>query len=405
MTTRTGRLPSHPAIRSHTFTRLSPDTPYTFGVKAVTAAGESNWATIGATTGTATVPPPENLRVSVTATSATMTWDRVAGATGYKVLAAPGGSLLLKPGASNTSHTYTGLSPDTYHTFWVRTVTAAGESNWATIGATTGTATVPPPENLRVSVTATSATMTWDRVAGATGYKVLAAPGGSLLLKPGASNTSHTYTGLSPDTYHTFWVRTVTAAGESDWVWTGATTDPEPVVLDSVSGRVQIHRMSPTPVGEWTIAFAFRPTGGTRIVPELGFTKLELIPTSWYFTSPVEMTIGGQDRVLGRIAFRKTTATGERIEVGFQPSGGSVIRPSTNTINYSDMTVGSWYQSSEFSFTLPDTSSARADSDTGYVGRLANALAPDEEFCATCDAPEVDMVPLPDEPPPKDSQT
>ena len=68
------------------------------------------------------------------------------------------------------------------------------------------------------------------------------------------------------------------------------------------------------------------------------------------------------------------------------------------------MVLWSTYQTSEFTFTLPDTAAARADTDTNYAGRLASALAPGDEICTTCDAGTADLEPMTDEPPPEDTQ-
>ena len=61
------------------------------------------------------------------------------------------------------------------------------------------------------------------------------------------------------------------------------------------------------------------------------------------------------------------------------------------------------YQTSEFTFTLPDQAAARADSDANYAGRLAGGLAPGDEICTTCDAGIGDLEAMTDKPPSEDT--
>ena len=70
-----------------------------------------------------------------------------------------------------------------------------------------------------------------------------------------------------------------------------------------------------------------------------------------------------------------------------------MLSPSPKQKNFSDMVLWRWYQTGEFSFTLPTSTAARADSDANYAGRLAGGLAPDDEICTTCDAGEADLEP------------
>ena len=176
---------------------------------------------------------------------------------------------------------------------------------------------------------------------------------------------------------------------------------PPPTQL---TGRARIQRMTPTSVGGWTLNLTFYLNGDGVIEPTLRFTKLDDLETTWQYTSDVEATIGGQKRALGRVAYRKTTSTGDRIEIGFKPSGGTLILPRVRGINYSAMVLWNTYQTSEFTFTLPAGSRARADTDAAYAGRLAGGLAPGEEICTICDAGVADLEPMGDsDPPPKDT--
>jgi chitinase len=130
--TRAGASPVGVAATSVTVTGLSPDTSFTFTVRARDAAGNvsaaSNQVTARTQAGADTQAPtaPANLRVSmVTSTSVTLVWDASTdnvGVAQYDVLQ-NGVSI---GGGSLTNLTVTGLTPATSFTFRVRARDAAG---------------------------------------------------------------------------------------------------------------------------------------------------------------------------------------------------------------------------------------------------------------------------------------
>ncbi|MEV4102418.1 glycosyl hydrolase family 18 protein [Nonomuraea sp. NPDC049649] len=164
---------------------------------------------------------PGNLRsTGVTSSSVSLAWnastDNV-GVTGYEVYR---GSTLVTT-VTGTSHTDTGLSANTSYTYTVRARDAAGNRSAASAAVTARTSTgggsdtqAPTvPGNLRsTGVTSTSVSLAWnastDNV-GVTGYEVYR---GSTLVTT-VTGTSHTDTGLSPNTSYTYTVRARDAAG------------------------------------------------------------------------------------------------------------------------------------------------------------------------------------------------
>ena len=413
--------------RSVTVDELSPDTNYTFAVWAVNSNAVSSQHVFYLRTAATTVTPPVSVvpavpvidtsRTAATHDSATVYWtttDTSAGLS-FKV------RHRVKPAAGTTvawdddgvaaqhsdRHGFSGLTATTTYEVQVRAVRGTAASTWSsTVEVTTSAApaVVPPvaaPGNLQVTTTAKEAVFTWGAVAGATGYRVRLGTSGNGTLKSGASSTSHTFGSLisntlTPDTSYTFGVKTVQGDRSSAWESTTARTKKL-----TVDGRAQIRRISATTVGGWTLELVFRPTGGDRIRPTLRFTKLSDLETTWQYTSPAEMTVDGRTRQLGRVAYRKTTATEDRIELGFRLNDGTVLRPRPNEKDYSAMVQNRWYQTAEFTIELSNTAAARAgdDQDTELAGRLAGGLAPDEETCTTCDAGEADMDAPLDEPP------
>jgi len=159
-----------------------------------------------------------------------------------------------------------------------------------------------------------------------------------------------------------------------------------------LTGRVAISRMPPTPVGGHTLNLSYVTAGGSRILPALRFLPFADLETTWQYTSVVRATVSGKARDLGRIAYRKTTAAGERIEIAFLPAGGSLVRPSPKRfINYSAMTLYTWYTSSRFTFTLSAGASSLSDGAASLAGRLAQALAAGEGICEECFGAEADL--------------
>ena len=153
-------------------------------------------------------------------------------------------------------------------------------------------------------------------------------------------------------------------------------------------------RMPPTPVGSHTLSLAYYTSGGTQVLPRLRFLPFEDLETTWQYTSAVKLTINGQATDVGRVAYRKTTATGDRIELGFLPTGASsVVLPTVRKKDYSDMTNYTWYKSSTFSYTVTAGSRARSDSDPRFAGRVASEAAPGDNVCEGCYTTIADLEP------------
>ncbi|WP_083189155.1 glycosyl hydrolase family 18 protein [Paenibacillus sp. KS1] len=215
------------ATTSFTASGLTPNTTYTFTVKAKDAAGNISPASspINATTLAIvpdTQPPtvPANVTASnVTSNSVTLNWtastDNV-GVTGYDVY---NGSILAGS-STTTSYTVTGLNASTAYTFTVTAKDAAGNVSAASspVNVTTSAViidTEPPtaPANLTAStVTTNSVSLSWiastDNI-GVTGYDIY----NGTSLTGSSTTTSYTVTGLTANTAYTFTVKAKDAAG------------------------------------------------------------------------------------------------------------------------------------------------------------------------------------------------
>ncbi|MFD4673965.1 cellulase family glycosylhydrolase [Lentzea sp. NPDC058450] len=183
----------------------------------------------GGTPDTQAPSVPGNLRsTGSTSSSVSLAWDAATdnvGVTGY----------VLSNGqsVSGTSHTVTGLSPDTEYTFSVQARDAAGNTSGASESVTVRTQpgggggdTEAPsvPGNLRsTGTTSSSISLAWnastDNV-GVTGY--------TLSNGQSVSSTTVTVTGLTANTDYTFTVRARDAAGNQSGASNSVTVRTQP---------------------------------------------------------------------------------------------------------------------------------------------------------------------------------
>ena len=167
-------VPGGRTARTHTITRLTNGTEYTFQVRAVyTRAGQRVPGTESTVRATPQISPPAqppNFRATLGDTEVTLSWNnpRNSTITHYQYRVSADGSTSWTPdwtnmpdsGRSTTRFTVTGLTNDTTYTFEVRAVNAGGES-----GAATDTATpkdLSPPVLVSSTVSGTTLQLTYD---------------------------------------------------------------------------------------------------------------------------------------------------------------------------------------------------------------------------------------------------
>ena len=147
---------------TYNLTGLSPNTNYTYTVRAVSAAGiespNSNpavFATLSAPVDTEPPTTPSNVKATnVTATSVTLSWNASSdnvGVTGYKVY---NGTALVAT-TTGLAYTVSGLSPNTTYTFTIVAVDAAGNASPSSdpVSATTSPAPAIAPWAANTSYT------------------------------------------------------------------------------------------------------------------------------------------------------------------------------------------------------------------------------------------------------------
>ena len=245
-----------PATTSYTVSGLSPNTEYTYSVKACNTSGCSVAAS-AATTRTPVAIPDSSSSIStgsLNLTARSITWRAVSGATSYEVY--KGDEKVDAIDAPTTSYNATALLPNTEYTYSVKACNISGCSVSTEITFTTEPIGVSSTLEVTV-VTSTigqanpSLMVSWDGITGVTSYQIFDAAGNADENKVAtvpAPKTSHIIAGLTAGTLYEYRVRgcyTPSAPGSSevcgDFSAVDSATTPVaiPAVPSNVAAAVQ----------------------------------------------------------------------------------------------------------------------------------------------------------------------
>ena len=201
---------------TYTITGLTPNTQHTIKVRATNENGTSNWSTPISQSTKFTTGNAPNISGLLKKTAVTVMWNAMDGATGYDIEV----DGVITANVTGTSYNSTGLTPGSEHKYRVRAQTSSGEGSWSN---TFTVLTLPEgpaaPTNLVASGNMTSILVTWDKVAGAEEYEIEV---DGIVINTGIG-TSYLHTRLTPDTAHTYRVRTKNISGYSEWSETKTT--------------------------------------------------------------------------------------------------------------------------------------------------------------------------------------
>ncbi len=195
---------------TYTHTEIAANTTYTYKIRAINAGGTSSWSEPLVKSTLPGAPDiPTITGVAETNTSITITWSAIAGAIGYEIEA----DGKIYNSGTDTSYLHSGLEPGTEHTYRIRSRNEGGKSNWSSTNtATTALESPNIPANLSAEPTENSITLTWNQIDGALGY-ICEIDG----VEHTVTEAVYVHTGLTPETQHTYRVRTEGDGGLSDW--------------------------------------------------------------------------------------------------------------------------------------------------------------------------------------------
>jgi len=195
---------------SYTVQDLQPETEYLIQVEATGPGGTAAAGPISATTHGVPPPAATNLQVTgATDSSISLSWqDNATNETGYRVehrlQGAPSWTQGPNLPADTTSHTVTGLQPNTAYELRVVAFNSWGSTPSQAIQATTPGPPAAPTNLEASSVTTSSALLSWqDNATNETGYLVEYRRSGEsswIQLSIQANSTQHRISGLSPNT-------------------------------------------------------------------------------------------------------------------------------------------------------------------------------------------------------------
>lgn len=158
-----------------TIKNLEQGTKYTFAVRAYVNNGAIVWAPKYKSVNAVTKPGVTNkLSFGSDNTWIKLSWDKVPGATGYRVYVLNNGSWKALKTTADTIYVNHNLKAATKYTYAVRAYTKYnGAYYWADSYAKVVAATAPAvPQSITATKTSDSITLNWSKVSSASGYRV-----------------------------------------------------------------------------------------------------------------------------------------------------------------------------------------------------------------------------------------
>jgi hypothetical protein len=277
---------------------LTAGTVYYVHLRTACSAGSfSSWMSTSFTT----LCPATTIPVvsAITASSATISWTAVSGASGYEY-AVSTSATPPSSGTATASLTYnaSGLTPGTLYYAHVRTQCGAGIfSSWSSTSFTT---TCTAPTGLSVTNINSSADISWNAISGVSGYQYVVSTSSTPPSSGTDINTNSIHvTGLSGNTPYYAHVRTQCSAGIfSSWTKKAFTTPclmPElSVSVTGSTAEMQWNSISGASGYEYALTTSLAdPVGGTLTSDTTHTSSGLLAGTTYYFHVRTHCSAGG----------------------------------------------------------------------------------------------------------------
>ncbi|QKZ13136.1 fibronectin type III domain-containing protein [Spirosoma sp. KUDC1026] len=227
-------------ITTYSDQNLSPQTRYYYRIRAVNAAGNSDYSNVADAT-TPVGPPAAPQSLSAVATSTTqinLTWNAVATATNILIERSPNGtdgwSQIASVAGNVTTYADQGLNQNTRYYYRIRAVNASGNGPYSTV-ASAVTPDAPPTAPARLTATPASFSqinLSWaDLSANESGFQIERSANGTdgwnKIADVAANVTTYADQNLSPRTRYYYRIRAVNAAGNSSYSNAADATTPD----------------------------------------------------------------------------------------------------------------------------------------------------------------------------------
>ncbi|MEO7101160.1 MAG: LamG-like jellyroll fold domain-containing protein [Luteolibacter sp.] len=329
---------------SFTDTGRTNGTPYYYVVSAVNPAGESPNSGQASATPLPPVPSaPATLTAAPGNATVSLAWSAASGADSYSVKRATvtgGPYTVVASGITATSYSDTGVTNGTSYYYVVSSVNLGGESGPSPEASATPVAPPAAPSGLAATPGNASASLSWNSVAEAVGYRVKrgTVSGGPYTTVSGdITSTSYNDTGLTNGTIYYYVVTGFNVGGESA---SSSQVTAAPQAIPAAPGGLAATTVSSTKINvSWnTTAGANSYTvkrattsGGPYTTISSGLTSTSLADTSLPGNTPQYYVVsalsnGGESPASVEAS---ATTTDVRVNLAFDEASGTNVADSS----------------------------------------------------------------------------